>query len=124
MSGHSKWHNIKIRKQAQDKKKGKVFGKLSREIIVAAKEGGGDANANNRLRIAIEKARAAGLPPGKGKRAVMRVTAGGERARPVCGRRRGPASSRRRGRRGSRGATSPWKPVPRTCSPTTPPTRS
>ena len=74
MSGHSKWHNIKIRKQAQDQKKGKVFGKLSREIIVAAKEGGGDPDINNRLRVAIEKARAAGMPQDNVKRAIQRGT--------------------------------------------------
>jgi len=74
MSGHSKWHNIKIRKQAQDQKKGKVFGKLSREIIVAAKEGGGDPDTNNRLRVAIEKARAAGMPQDNIKRAIQRGT--------------------------------------------------
>jgi len=74
MSGHSKWHNIKIRKQAQDQKKGKVFGKLSREIIVAAKEGGGDPDTNNRLRVGIEKARAAGMPQDNVKRAIQRGT--------------------------------------------------
>jgi YebC/PmpR family DNA-binding regulatory protein len=74
MSGHSKWHNIKIRKQAQDQKKGKIFGKLSREIIVAAKEGGGDPGTNNRLRVAIEKARAAGMPQDNVKRAIQRGT--------------------------------------------------
>jgi len=74
MSGHSKWHNIKIRKQAQDQKKGKLFGKLSREIIVAAKEGGGDPDSNNRLRVAIEKARAAGMPQDNIKRAIQRGT--------------------------------------------------
>ena len=74
MSGHSKWHNIKIRKQAQDQKKGKVFGKLSREIIVAAKEGGGAPDTNNRLRVAIEKARAAGMPQDNVKRAIQRGT--------------------------------------------------
>jgi YebC/PmpR family DNA-binding regulatory protein len=78
MSGHSKWNNIKVRKQAQDKKKGKVFGKLSREIIVAAKEGGGDADTNNRLRIAIDRARAAGMPQDNVKRAIMRGTGEGE----------------------------------------------
>jgi len=74
MSGHSKWHNIKIRKQAQDQKKGKVFGKLSREIIVAAKEGGGDPDTNNRLRVAIDKARTAGMPQDNVKRAIQRGT--------------------------------------------------
>lgn len=74
MSGHSKWHNIKIRKQAQDARKGKVFGKLSREIIAAAREGGGDAEGNARLRAAVEKARAAGMPQDNVKRAIQRGT--------------------------------------------------
>jgi len=74
MSGHSKWHNIKIRKQAQDTKKSKIFAKASREIIVAAKEGGGDPASNNRLRVAIEKARAAGLPQDNVRRAIQRGT--------------------------------------------------
>ena len=74
MSGHSKWHNIKIRKQAQDAKKSKAFSKVSREIILAAKDGGGDPNVNNRLRVAIEKARAAGLPQDNVKRAIQRGT--------------------------------------------------
>jgi len=74
MSGHSKWHNIKIRKQAQDQKKGKIFGKLSREIIVAAKEAGGDPDTNNRLRVAIDKARSAGMPQDNVKRAIQRGT--------------------------------------------------
>jgi YebC/PmpR family DNA-binding regulatory protein len=74
MSGHSKWHNIKVRKQAQDKKKGKIFGKVVREIITAAREGGGDPAANTRLRAAIEKARAAGMPQDNVKRAIQRGT--------------------------------------------------
>jgi len=74
MSGHSKWHNIKIRKQAQDKQKSKIFGKLSREIITAAREGGGDADANARLRAALEKARSAGMPQENVKRAIQRGT--------------------------------------------------
>jgi YebC/PmpR family DNA-binding regulatory protein len=74
MSGHSKWHNIKIRKQAQDKQKSKVFGKLSREIITAAREGGGDPDANARLRAVLEKARAAGMPQDNVKRAIQRGT--------------------------------------------------
>ena len=74
MSGHSKWHNIKIRKQAQDKQKSKIFGKLSREIITAAREGGGDAASNARLRAAIEKARQAGMPQDNVKRAIQRGT--------------------------------------------------
>ncbi len=74
MSGHSKWHNIKLRKQAQDKAKSKVYGKISREIITAAREGGGDPDGNARLRTAIEKARAAGMPQDNVKRAIQRGT--------------------------------------------------
>ncbi len=74
MSGHSKWNNIKVRKQAQDQKKAKIFAKLSREIIVAAKEGGGDPDSNNRLRVGIERARAAGMPQDNVKRAIQRGT--------------------------------------------------
>jgi YebC/PmpR family DNA-binding regulatory protein len=74
MAGHSKWHNIKIRKQAQDKQKSKIFGKLSREIITAAREGGGDPDANARLRAVLDKARQAGMPQDNIKRAVQRGT--------------------------------------------------
>jgi YebC/PmpR family DNA-binding regulatory protein len=74
MSGHSKWHNIKLRKQAQDKAKSKIYGKLSREIITAAREGGGDPGANARLRAAVDKARAAGMPQDNVKRAIQRGT--------------------------------------------------
>jgi len=74
MSGHSKWHNIKIRKQAQDKQKSKIFGKLSREIITAAREGGGDPDSNARLRSALEKTRQTGMPQDNIKRAIQRGT--------------------------------------------------
>ncbi|MDN7124627.1 YebC/PmpR family DNA-binding transcriptional regulator [Pseudidiomarina sp. 1APP75-32.1] len=56
MAGHSKWANIKHRKAAQDAKRGKIFTRLIREIVVAAREGGGDADTNPRLRAAIDKA--------------------------------------------------------------------
>jgi len=56
MAGHSKWANIKHRKGAQDKKRGKIFSKLIREINVAAKMGGGDSSSNPRLRAAVDKA--------------------------------------------------------------------
>ena len=56
MAGHSKWANIKHRKAAQDAKRGKIFTKLIRELVVAAKEGGADPDANPRLRAAIDKA--------------------------------------------------------------------
>lgn len=74
MSGHSKWHNIKIRKQAQDARKSKLFAKISREIISAAREGGGDPDTNSRLRLAVDKARSAGMPQDNVKRAIQRGT--------------------------------------------------
>jgi len=77
MAGHSKWHNIQHRKGAQDKKRGKLFTKLIREITIAAKMGGGDAAANPRLRAAIENARNNNMPNDTIKRAVTRG-AGGE----------------------------------------------
>ncbi|MDQ7840039.1 MAG: YebC/PmpR family DNA-binding transcriptional regulator [bacterium] len=72
MSGHSKWHNIKIKKQRVDLVRGKLFSKVSREIMVAAKEGGGNPDANMRLRAAIERAREAGMPSDNIHRAVAR----------------------------------------------------
>ena len=80
MSGHSKWHNIKIRKQKVDLVRGKLFSKLAREIAVAAKEGGGDPAGNARLRTAIERAREAGMPNDNVQRAIQRGTGGGEGA--------------------------------------------
>lgn len=62
MSGHSKWANIKHQKAAADKKKGKIFSRLAKEIMVAAKMGGGDADANPRLRASLAAARAANMP--------------------------------------------------------------
>ena len=62
MSGHSKWANIKHQKAAADKKKGKIFSRLGKEIMVAAKMGGGDPAANPRLRAALTAARAANMP--------------------------------------------------------------
>ena len=62
MAGHSKWANIKHRKEAQDNKKGKIFTKIARELTVAAKIGGGDPASNSRLRLALDKARAANMP--------------------------------------------------------------
>ncbi len=74
MAGHSKWHNIKIRKSAQDAKRGKLFGKLSREIMVAARQGGGDPGMNIRLKSAIEKAREASMPLANIERAIKKGT--------------------------------------------------
>lgn len=74
MAGHSKWKNIRIRKGKQDAIRGKLFTKLSREIIVAAKAGGGDPNMNARLRVAVEKAREASVPVDNIKRSIARGT--------------------------------------------------
>ena len=72
MAGHSKWANIQHRKGAQDKKRGKLFTKLIREITVAAKMGGGDLDANPRLRLAVDKAKAQSMPKDNIERAVKR----------------------------------------------------
>lgn len=72
MAGHSKWANIQHRKGAQDKKRGKLFTKLIREITVAARMGGGDINANPRLRLAVDKARAQSMPKDNIDRAIRR----------------------------------------------------
>lgn len=74
MAGHSKWANIKHRKAAQDAKRGKVFTKHIREITVAARQGGGDADANPRLRIAIDKALGANMTRDTVERAIKRGT--------------------------------------------------
>ena len=74
MAGHSKWKNIRIRKGKQDAVRGKIFTKLSREIIVAAKMGGGDISMNPRLRVAVEKARENSVPAENIKRSIARGT--------------------------------------------------
>ena len=74
MAGHSKWANIKHRKQKQDKKKGKLFSKLSRKIAVAAREGGGDPEMNADLAFAIEKAKDNDMPKENIERAIKRGT--------------------------------------------------
>src|ERR1700694_1597821 len=74
MSGHSKWANIKHRKAAADWKKGKVFTRLIKEITVAAKAGGGDPDANPRLRLSLEKAREANMTKDSVTRAIQRGT--------------------------------------------------
>jgi YebC/PmpR family DNA-binding regulatory protein len=74
MAGHSKWKNIRIRKGKQDAVRGKTFTKISREIIVAAKMGGGDISMNPRLRVAVEKAREASVPVDNIKRSIARGT--------------------------------------------------
>ena len=74
MSGHSKWANIKHRKAAQDAKRGNLFQKLVRAIIVAAKEGGGDPAMNMRLKTAIERAKAVSVPTENITRGIKRGT--------------------------------------------------
>src|SRR5438034_1344090 len=72
MSGHSKWSSIKHKKGAADKKRGQLFSKLSRAIIVAAREGGGDPSANLSLQNAVEKARSYSMPKDNIERAIAR----------------------------------------------------
>jgi len=74
MAGHSKWANIQHRKKAQDAKRGKLFTKLIREVTIAAREGGGDPDANARLRLAMEKAFAGNVPKDTVDRAIKRAT--------------------------------------------------
>jgi YebC/PmpR family DNA-binding regulatory protein len=76
MSGHSKWSQIKRQKGANDAKRGAVFTKLGREITIAARAGGGDPDANYRLRLAIEKARAENMPADNIKRAIDKAAGG------------------------------------------------
>ena len=78
MAGHSKWANIQHRKKAQDAKRGKLFTKLIREIVVSAKMGGGDPDANPRLRAAIDKALSGNMTRDTIERAVNRGAGGGE----------------------------------------------
>lgn len=76
MAGHSKWANIKHRKGAQDARRGKIFTKLIKEITVAAKIGGGDADANARLRTAVDKARVENMPKDTIERAIKKGAGG------------------------------------------------
>ena len=74
MAGHSKWANIKHRKGAQDAKRGKIFTKIIKEITVAARLGGGDVDANPRLRKAVSNGRSNNLPADNIKRAIQKGT--------------------------------------------------
>src|SRR3990172_8429179 len=111
MGGHSHWSTIKRQKGASDAKRGQLFTKLSKEITVAAREGGGDSNANPRLRLAIDKARENNMAADTIKRATER---GGGRE----GRRRGalhapqehPPPGRKLGRAGPPPAGHPRRP--------------
>ncbi|MCB1752121.1 MAG: YebC/PmpR family DNA-binding transcriptional regulator [Gammaproteobacteria bacterium] len=78
MAGHSKWANIKHKKAATDKKRGKIWTKLIREVTVAAKEGGGSPEANPRLRLALDKANGANMPKDTIKRAIERGAGGAD----------------------------------------------
>ena len=78
MAGHSKWANIKHRKGAQDAKRGKIFTKIIREIVTAARIGGGDPDGNPRLRLILEKARAANMPKDTIAKAIQRGVGGGD----------------------------------------------
>ena len=72
MSGHSKWSTIKRKKGANDAKRGQIFTRLTREIVIAAREGGSDIDANFRLRLAVEKARSQNMPKDNIERAIRR----------------------------------------------------
>ena len=74
MAGHSKWANIQHRKKAVDAKRGKIFTRVNRELTVAAREGGGDPDANPRLRLAIQKANAANMPKDTIERTIKKAT--------------------------------------------------
>jgi YebC/PmpR family DNA-binding regulatory protein len=76
MSGHSKWSTIKRKKGAEDAKRGKVFTRIARDISMAAREGGGDENANPKLKLAIAKAKASNMPKDNIERAIQRGTGG------------------------------------------------
>ena len=78
MAGHSKWAKVKRFKGAIDAKRGKIFSKLSKEITIAAKMGGGDPNMNPRLRMVLLKCRAANMPSDNIERAIKKGTGGGE----------------------------------------------
>jgi YebC/PmpR family DNA-binding regulatory protein len=74
VAGHSKWANIQHRKGRQDEKRGKVWTRVIREIMVAARQGGGDLSANPRLRLAVDKAKAANMPADTVKRNIDKAT--------------------------------------------------
>jgi YebC/PmpR family DNA-binding regulatory protein len=72
MAGHSKWHNIRVRKMRQDLMRGRLFAKLTREIVVAARLGGPDPETNPRLRAAIDRAKDNGMPMENIERAIKK----------------------------------------------------
>jgi transcriptional/translational regulatory protein YebC/TACO1 len=80
MSGHNKWSKIKRQKGVEDAKKGNLYTKLTREIIMAAREGGGDLESNFKLRLAVQKARESSMPKDNIERAIERGSGTGEGA--------------------------------------------
>lgn len=78
MSGHSKWSTIKRKKGAADAQRGKIFTRLARDIMIAAREGGGDENSNTKLKLAITKAKASNMPRENIDRAITRGAGGGD----------------------------------------------
>lgn len=74
MSGHSKWSTIKRRKGAEDAKRAKIFTRLGRDLMMAARDGGGDENANPRLKLAVQKAKASNMPKENIERAIKKGT--------------------------------------------------
>ena len=78
MSGHSKWATIKRKKGAADAKRGQLFTRLTREIVMSAREGGGDPDSNFRLRLAVDKAKAQSMPKENIDRAIKRATGEGK----------------------------------------------
>ena len=74
MAGHSKWANIKHKKARTDEKRGKAFTKIGKEMIIAAREGGGDPDGNPRLKLLIQKAKAMNMPNDNINRAIQRGT--------------------------------------------------
>ena len=78
MSGHSKWSTIKHKKAKTDAQRGKLFSKIAKEIMMAAKLGGGDPEMNPRLRLALQKAKEANMPNDNVQRAIIKGTGGGD----------------------------------------------
>jgi YebC/PmpR family DNA-binding regulatory protein len=78
VSGHSKWHNIRVKKSKMDAQKGKMFTKVSKEIYLAARKGGGDPNTNFALKNAVLRAREVNMPADNIKRVIEKATGGGD----------------------------------------------
>ena len=83
MAGHSKWNNIKRRKEAQDKKKSRIFTRYVKEVSVAVKEGGPDPESNSRLRMALQNAKGVNMPKDNIERAIKKATSDGSQLEKV-----------------------------------------